>query len=237
MGSINETAGWREVTVVDYSANENPDCTTAGCAWNIAEEAAAVNDTTVEDEFSWLLDHNSELAKNPDLVCPGQKVRVHYIPNKNHREAAGVDKEGKDVALQADKQGNLSKTQSKDLVAYRQPISGKKGSYVEVPVNKGNNDSIIVHDGKKEPLSLKPNGAYTTENDEVVRNLPGDEYSITTKTGETGIFKPNGDMSKATHSEPDKGAEKTSNKNSSNHDEISPGEKKNINLITKYPSE
>jgi|GEM_PF-2929283 len=201
MGATGISEGYREVTVVDYSANEDrSDCTTAGCAWNIAEEAAAVNHTTVEEEFEWLLEHNPDVAKTPDLVQPGQKVRVHYLKDGHEFSGVGRGKEGEtDVALRVEKNGKLSDAQSKDLLSYRHPIQGQKGSYVQVPVNKGSkggDDTIIVCDEGTEH-KVKPGESYTTKEKEIVRNLPGDEYAVTRANGETFLINTKAEVREA----------------------------------------
>lgn len=201
MGAIGISEGYREVTVVDYSPNEDrSDVTTAGCAWKIAEEAAAVNHTTVEEEFDWLLEHNPDVAKSPDLVQPGQKVRVHYLKDGHEFSGAGKGGEGETAApLQVEKDGKLSDTQSKDLVSYRHPIKGKQGSYVQVPANKGSkggDDSITVWDEGKEH-KIKPGESYTTKEKEIVRNFPGEEYAVTRENGETFLLNPKAEVREA----------------------------------------
>lgn len=203
MGAIGISEGYREVTVVDYSPNEDrSDVTTAGCAWKIAEEAAAANHTTVEEEFDWLLEHNPDVAKNPNLVQPGQKVRVHYL--KDGHEFAGVGKEqgGEEetgVPLRLEKDGKLSDAQSKDIVSYRHPIKGPQGSYVQVPVSKGSkgdDDTITVWDEGKEH-KIKPGESYATKGREIVRNFPGEEYAVTRENGETFLLNPKAEVREA----------------------------------------
>ena len=201
MGAIGISEGYREVTVVDYSPNEDrSDVTTAGCAWKIAEEAAAVNHTNVEEEFDWLLEHNPDVAKSPDLVQPGQKVRVHYLKDGHEFSGAGRGGGGEmDVPLRVEKDGKLSDTQSKDLVSYRHPIKGQKGSYVQVHANKGSkggDDSITVLDEGKEH-KIKPGESYITKEKEIVRNFPGEEYAVTREDGETFLLNPKAEVREA----------------------------------------
>ncbi len=203
MGAIGISEGYREVTVVGYSPNEDrSDVTTAGCAWKIAEEAAAVNHTTVEEEFDWLLEHNSDVAKNPDLVQPGQKVRVHYLKDDHEFAGAGKEQGGEKetgVPLRVEKDGKFSDTQSKDIVSYRHPIKGQQGSCVQVPVNKGGkggDDSITVWDEGKEH-KIKPGESYTTKEKEIVRNFPGEEYAVTRENGETFLLNPKAEVREA----------------------------------------
>ena len=206
MGAIGISEGYREVTVVDYSPNEDrSDFTTAGCAWKIAEEAAAVNHITVEEEFDWLLEHNPDVARHPDLVQPGQKVRVQYLKDGHEFAGVGKGKEGEGetgVPLRIEKDGKLSDTPSKDLVSYRHPIKGSQGSqgsYVQVPVNKGSkggDDNITEWDEGKEH-KIKPGDSYTTSAKEIVRNFPGEEYAVTRGNGETFFLNPKAEVREA----------------------------------------
>lgn len=181
MSAIDKSMGWREVTVAAYSDHEDRNVTTAGCAWNIAEEAAAVNGTDVEKELDWLLQHNPEVAKNPNLVQPGQKVKVHYLANKDGVEVAGVDKHGNDAALQVDGDGKLLTKQSKEIVGYRHSLPGKAGDYVEVPLKKGGGnatDNVIqVHD-ERGTRPLNPRDSTTTSSNIKVLNELGGEYAV-----------------------------------------------------------
>jgi len=204
MGGISDATQYRVVTVTDYSVTEDdPDPNTVGCVWEAAKEASVVNKTTVEEEFEWLLKNNKEaLGENPNLVHSGEKLKVRFLPDKdngsvdeNGVEAVGVKKDGDAVILQK-KDGKFSGKGNENIDSYRHLIAGGKGSYVQIPVKKGQggDDTIVVNDEGID-YTLRPGESRTTTGKTTVRNLPGDKYAVTSKDGKTVLINPKGDKS------------------------------------------